>query len=237
MSASELPTYYGDLDLLGGARLGKYREGELAGGFDYRFETRGIGQALYIFSGEDNVFTMWLNDGGSVLLAIPERVGVFYDQAGNLGWASLNVNGALYRAHLSGRLELPKAVADKVRNQRLNEIGWIVNMNLTTYEPTVYFNQPGEEAAPPNKLEFDRGWRYPIPGTGWGVGVVRNGDLVGFEIGGVDAVTAKFWFNRSLNLELLPSERKVAALQVPKLIDLVFPGYELAIRGEVSKGK
>mgnify|MGYP001600443672 FL=1 len=237
MSTGELPTNYGDLDLLGGVVMGKYREGELAGGFSYRFEARGRQTALYIFSGEDNVFTMWSRGQGSTLLAIPERVGVFYDQAGNLGWASLNVNGALYRAHLSGRLELPRAVADNVRNQRLNEIGWIVNMNFTTYEPIVYFNQPGEEAAPPYKLEFDNGWRYPIPGTGWGVGVIRNGDLVGFEIGDVDSVTMKFWFNRSLNLESLPSEGKIAGLQVPKLIDLVFPGYELAVRGEASKGK
>lgn len=237
MSASELPTNFGDLDLLGGVVMGKYGEGELAGGFSYRFETKGVREALYVFSGGDSVFRMWSGDQGGVLLSIPERVGVFYDQADNLGWASLWVNGALYRAQLSGRLELPRAVADNVRNQRLNEIGWIVNMNLTTYEPTVYFNQPGEEAGAPSKLEFDNGWRYPIPGTGWGVGVVRNGDLVGFEIGGVGGSRQTFWFNRHLDRGALPIEGKVAGLQVPKLIDLVFPGYELATRGEASKGK
>lgn len=237
MSAEELPASFGDLDLLGGVVMGKYREGKLAGGFGYRFEAVGIQEFLNLFRENKNVFVIWSWEQEGMMLAIPERVGVFYDSAGNLGWASLWVNGALYRAHLSGRLELPRAVADNVRNQRLNEIDWIVNMNLTTYEPTVYFNQPGEEAAAPYKLEFGRGWRYPIPGTDWGVGVVQNGDLVGFEIAGSDGVGVKFWFNRSLDRGTLPIEGKVAGLQVPKLVDLVFPGYELAIGGGASKGK
>jgi len=217
--------------------MGQYRQGELPGGFSYCFEATGIQTSLNLFRENENVFSIWSQDQEGVMLAIPKRVGVRYDQDGNLAWASLFVNSALYQAVRQGKISLPKEVVDKVRNQLVNGQVWMVTMNFTSYEPIVFFNRQQREATAPYKLEFDRGWRYPIPGAGWGVGVVQNGDLLGFEIAGSDGLGQKFWFNRSLDRETLPTEATVAGLEVEKLKGTFFPGYPLAMAEAGGKGK
>ncbi len=239
MSTGERPTNYGYQDLLGGVAMGKYYEGVLADGFNYRFETRGARKGLDIFSGENNVYVLGIRpqDEGGMLLAIPGEVGVYYDREGRLGWAGLYVNTAAYQAVRQGKISLPEAVMTNVRNQLVNGIVWIVTMDFTPAEPIVYFNRPQKEATALYKLEFDRYWRYPIPGTDWGVGVMRNGDLMGFEVAGSDGVGLKFWFNRSLDRETLPTEATVASLAVEKLRSVFFPGYPLAMAEADGKGR
>ena len=239
MYSNELPTNFGILDLLGGVALGKYYEGVLPDGFNYRFEARGTRTALDIFSGENGgyVFGIRPQDQGGMLLVIPDEVGVYYDREGRLGWAGLYVNTAAYQAQRQGIISLPEAVMTNVRNQLVNGIVWIVTMDFTNAEPIVFFNQQQREPTAPYKLEFDRGWRYPIPGVDWGVGVVQSGDLLGFEIAGSDGLGQKFWFNRSLDQGTLPRHGGVAGLEVEKLRSVFFPGYPLAMAEAGGKGK
>lgn len=228
MYSGEMLPHFGDQDLLGGVAMGEYRQGRLPDGYKYRFEATGIQKNLDISREGKNVLAMWSRDQEGVLLALPERTGVFYNQDGKLGWASLYVNQAIWEAQRQGKISLPQEVVDNVRNQRLNGVEWMVTMNFNSYEPMIFFNQPGVEAGSPYELKFDQGWRYPIPGVGWGVGVIRNGDMVGFEVVGVDGVGQKFWFNRSVDFETLPTEENVAGLRVDGIIGVLFPGFELA---------
>lgn len=227
MYPGEFSTNFGDQDLVGGMTLGEYRQGKLPGGLEYFYEATGARTSLEILRGEKQVFEMLAVDQEGTMFGAEQLIGAIYDPKGRLKFAMLLLTDLLYGLSRSGKLVLPDDVVVRVREQLRYGVRWQVMMRLLDESPQIDFNRVDLAPEYFYKLTFNMGVPYPIPGTDWWVGVVKEGDRVGFELGGVNGDRATYWYRSFLNTEDVPTRGGLARLRLPDLVNLVFPEADL----------
>lgn len=182
---------------------------------------------LDVAVGEKTVFTAILAEGEGTALMADGRVSASYDVSGQLTDASLMVTEQLYGLQRAGKLVLPDDVVEKLREQMINGVRWVVSMTgLTTQKMFLVLTRTDIKTEYGYHLGFNSGIPYSIPGTDWCVFPVREGDRVGFQLGGVAGEKQTCWINLSLP-EDVSDINLVVRMKMNDLKEMVFPGYEL----------